>query len=1218
MQLKRLELQGYKTFATRTEFAFDGGITAIVGPNGSGKSNVADSIRWVLGEQSFRSLRGKSTEDMIFAGSAQRARLGMASASLTFDNSDGWLPIDFSEVTLTRRAYRSGENEYLLNGSRVRLRDINELLARSGLARRTYTVIGQGLVDSVLSLRPEERRTLFEEASGITLYQSKRNEAVTRLEETHANLLRVNDIVNEIAPLLRRLEREAERADRHALLSQQLEGLLRTWYGYRWHREHLDLRRGRDALARRADVLERRRIALDELQVRAADLRACHARLRRDLAGWRQESGELQRQMEEVQQKLAVWRERTRLLAAQAADLQAELGTVQAQTQATEERIERAEQEAAGCEAAVDERDAQVAEAQAALQTLEGQRAELAQQLAQAQARVYDLASQAADARNRLQQMGERGAVLIRDRGTHEAGRAAQDAQVTELRQAIEALVARRAGLEAAAREMQADSDRLAADIAGLAAQQAELRTALATAQRAHERQQARYDSLSRLRDEGEGLYAGVRAVLYAADRENAGRQAEQRARIELRGVLGVVAQLIQVPAELEVAMEVALGGHLQDVVVEHWADAEAAIAYLKAGDRGRATFLPLDTVRPGGRVQAPRDADRDAVLGVAADLVQANARLVPVVELLLGRTVVARDLAAARRTFDRLQGGFQVVTLAGELLRSTGSVTGGQGKGQVQGQVLAREREWRELPGRVSAAEAEMLQVEAALGEARAGEEQARARLATVQAQQRDNAAAATAADTERRGLERDVERAQGQAAWHRQAVAEIDREGADMSSRAAALKAALEHLAGEAQAAENEVARLQHEIDQVRGESLYQRLSEARTAAAVARETWEHRRTAVTELRTSLDQIQAQVRAKQKRIDDLAAEQSSLVAEIHNATSRQSVIQGWLSALSKKAEPAETEMGSVEHDLESLETEETTVRTRLREAEASHSQALLAYNQQEDRLQRLRRQLMDDFGLQPAEGEEGEIIADQLRLPMGDEVAPLPVVEELPEGLEEEIQYVRGQMRRVGTFNPNAPAEYAEVSDRYHFLSAQAADLDEAARSLRAVIAELDDVMRSEFHATFKAVAARFKDNFTRLFGGGTARLMLTDPDDITTTGIEISAQPPGKRPQTLALLSGGERALTAVALIFSVLEVNPPPFCILDEVDAMLDEANVGRFRQALETLNRHTQFIIITHNRGTIQTANTIYGVSMGDDSVSQVVSLRLDGDQVSAV
>jgi chromosome segregation protein len=1207
MRLKRLELQGYKTFASRTEFAFDDGITAIVGPNGSGKSNCADAIRWVLGEQSFRVLRGKSTEDMIFAGSAQRARLGMASASLTFDNSDGWLPVDFGEVTLTRRAYRSGENEYLLNGSRVRLRDINELLAKSGLARRTYTVIGQGLVDAVLSLRPDERRTLFEEAAGITLYQSKRADALARLEETHTNLLRINDIVNEIVPLLRRLEREAERAERHAMLGQELNGLLRTWYGYRWHHEQLELRRNRDALARRQEVLARRRTALEALDARTAELRARHGELRKQLAGWRQEGADLQRQREDVQRNLAVWQERTRLQAGQAAELAAELVATVSQAESTAERIALIEKEVSDCQTALKEREAQVGRIKGELDALEGRRTDLARRLAGAQTRVLELSGQAVDARNRLSQIDERRGALANDRTAHQAAAADHEARAADLSRQMEALTAQHDQLQTEERVFAAEGTRLEASLIEMRSRQAELRAALGEAERQVERLQARSDLLSRLRAEGEGLHTGVRAVLAVSGEAGDGA---------LSGILGTVAQLFEVPAKYEVAIEVALGGHLQDIVVASWTEAEAAVAFLKSGERGRATFLPLDTVRAGSRLELPKELN-GAVVGVAADLVRAEARLAPVVQMLLGRTVVVGELKAARRVFKRLTGGFSIVTLAGEILRSSGSLTGGQGRDQVHGQVLAREREWRDLPGRMAAATAHSQEVEAGLEEAQAAEEEARSQAAGLEVKRREKQGTAAALEARRGELGRDRQHQLQQMAWRRELLARLDAEAADLSSREEGLRTGLVRLDDEVQAAEAQVTAAQGALDGLRGDLLYQQLSDARTAAAVARETWEHRRAGLGDLQQARTELDHQVQAKRKRIAALEEEQSHLAEQIHTWTARQSVVHGWLAALNQKIEPAETEMAAVEVELEKLEQEETVTRARLREAESGYGQAILTLNQQQDRLQRLRHQVVDDFGLAPAglEPTEGEV--DQLRLPLGDDLAPLPMVEELPEGLEEEIQYVRGQMRRIGPFNPNAPGEHAEVQERYMFLTAQATDLEEATRSLREVIAELDEVMRREFHTTFKEVAARFKENFTRLFGGGSARLALTDPDDISITGIEISAQPPGKRAQTLALLSGGERTLTAVSLIFSILEVNPPPFCILDEVDAMLDEANVGRFRQGLEALNRRTQFIVITHNRGTIQAANTIYGVSMGGDSVSQVVSLRLEGGRIAA-
>ncbi len=1204
MRLKYLELQGYKTFASRTDFLFDGGITAVVGPNGSGKSNIADSIRWVLGEQSYRTLRGKRTEDMIFSGSAQRARLGMASASLTLDNADGWLPVDFSEVTITRRAFRSGENEYLLNGSRVRLRDINELLAKSGLARRTYTVVGQGLVDAVLSLRPDDRRALFEEAAGISLYQAKRAEALARLEETRSNLLRVNDIINEIAPRLRRLERQAERAGHHKLLSEQLQGLLRTWYGFRWRDEQRRLVRTRDSLNRREGRVNRRREALESLDQRIMDLRTRQAQLREQLGAWRKESSGLYRQMEDVQRNLAVWQERGRLITRQRGELQAELAQLDRQVQAAGERISSAEDEVASAHGLLKEKEALVAEAQAALDAHEDQRDVLARRAAEAQAQALDLVSQAAERQSRLEQLDDRRAVLAAERSEHRSEIVDLEVRAGELRAQIEAATESLARIQSERDGLEAEGTRLESSLAEMQVRQDKLRADQSEAERALERLEARYELLGRMREEGEGLHAGVRAVLQASSRRSAPGAS-------LSGILGTVAQLLEVPAEYEVAIEVALGGHLQDVVVDSWADAEQAIAFLREGGRGRATFLPVGTVRPVSRLDVPAD---DALVGIGADLVRTEKRLAPVVEMLLGRTIIARDLKAARRTFDRLKGGFQIVTLAGEVLRSSGSVTGGRGQRRAQGQVLAREREWRGLPDRLAAAQVAVEELQAQVDEVGAAEEQARAGMAALDGRLREQERALIQAEGQRRDLERDIEEVTRRVGWQQGLIGQLDEEAARLDGSEESLRADLARLGEEKGAADTEVVAAQAELEEHRGELLYQRLSEARTAAAIARGRWEHQQAALATLSEGQDRIEAQVGSKRQRVSELDEEQSALSKQVASQASEKKVIDGWLASLTQKIEPAEAEESLLEEERESLEGEETTLRARLRVAENGFSEAMLAQNRQEDRLDRLRRQIMDDFGLVEMEPTEG--LPEQPPLPLGEMVSSLPIVERLPEGLEEEIHQIKAQLRRMGAVNPNAPDEYAEVLDRYTFLTTQASDLEEAAQSLREVITELDEVMRLEFSETFEAVAGRFKENFGQLFGGGTARLILTDPDNISQTGVEIVARPPGKRQQTLALLSGGERSLTAVALIFALLEVSPPPFCVLDEVDAMLDEANIKRFRTALEALSERTQFIVITHNRGTIQAADTIYGVSMGDDSVSQVVSLRMEGDRIA--
>lgn len=1220
MRLKHLELQGYKTFASRTQFAFDDGITAIVGPNGSGKSNIADAIRWVLGEQSFSTLRGKRTEDMIFSGSSHRPRLGMASASLVLDNADGWLPIDFAEVTVTRRAYRSGENEYVLNGSRVRLRDITELLAKSGLAQRTYTVIGQGLVDAVLSLRADDRRALFEEAAGIALYRSKRSDALSRLDETRSNLIRVNDIINEIAPRLRRLEGQAERAVVHKKLEQQLEGLQRTWYGYRWRQAQLAVQRAQDSISRRETRLMRRRVALDSLDERMAVLRIRLSELRDQLGDWHRETVDLHRQMEVVQRDLAVQQERARLLARQGNELEAEVTGLETQAQVLDDQMGTVRAEVVACEADLRNGEALVGQAQEELDTYEAKRSALSEQMTEGQARVFDLATQDADLRNRLAQLAKRRSGLERERAEVQTAISTQEGRASDLQAQTLAVTDGLVRLEEEGRRLAAEGALMSSRLATEEARDAELRGSMADAKLSIDQLQARYELLAQMREGGEGMRGGVRAVLEASRlRQPSGQDLQKRSRtsdtagpVALVGIRGTVAQLILVSAEYEIAVEAALGGHVQDVVVETWPDAEAAIAFLRTGKRGRATFLPLDTIRPASRPEVPLHR---GVIGIAADLVEADSQVNEVVEVLLGRTIVVQDLETARRTLDRLRGGFQIVTLSGEILRSSGSVTGGQGTGRQWGQTLAREREWRELPVQITAARARQSSMQNELAKAQEAAERARQDLASFESEQRELQASKLEAQAQGRELERELARVSETIDWRRGLLAQLDAEKRELGAQESSFRDELARLAAQQVAVENEVAALQARLELLRGESLYQRLSEARTEAAVARGAWEHRRATLEALRERQADHRLQLEAKQRRAASFQQEQSELADQTRRLASREAVIRRWLAALTSKIEPAEAEVAGLEAEREQMASDETHLRTRLREAENSHAQALLAQSRHQDRLQRLRRQIMDDFGLVEIEPAVG--LAEQLPLPLAEMVSSLPLVKALPEGLEEEIHQIKAQMRRVGYVNLNAPEEYAEALERHEFLTSQASDLEEATQRLGQVVADLDEVMRQEFLVMFEAVSRRFKENFVRLFGGGAAHLQLTEPDDVSQTGVEIVARPPGKRQQALALLSGGERSLTAVALIFALLETNLPPFCILDEVDAMLDEANVRRFRQKLEELALQTQFIIITHNRATITAADTIYGVSMGEDSVSQVISLRLDGDRIAA-
>ncbi len=676
--LKRLQLQGYKTFAARTDFEFDAGVTAIVGPNGSGKSNIADALRWVLGEQSFSALRGKRTEDMIFSGSEQRARLGMAYASVVLDNTSGWLPIDFSEVEITRRAYRSGDNEYYLNGNRVRLRDINDLLGSSGLSERTYTVIGQGLIDQALSLRPEERRKLFEEAAGITVHQDKRADALQKLADARTNLTRAQDIISELTPRLRYLKGQARRASEYRQIKADLEAQLRIWYGYKWRQDLQALAAAKVSLADSTDAAEEQVAALALLERRVAALRNERNLLRDQLGGWHRASSDLHRQSETVQRELAVRSEQVRLWGEQREELARELAHLQVALEDSDARLQVAQTELAEAESAHAAKDAIVAEARQALAGRERERQEQARRATVAQEALLATQTQLADRRSRLAQIGERRADLANNDAEQERAAAVAAASLAELETQIAVETRKAAALQGELVEL--DQARHAQAQALAAAQDAERRLAgqLAEAQRALARLQDQQDLFSRLRDEGTGLGAGPRAVLAAAQ-PAAGRRAE------LAGVVGALGDLIEVPAQLERAIEAALGNRIQDVVVRTWEDAEAAVTFLKRTQAGRATFLPLDNLRPGKPAAAPRAS---GVLGLASELVKFDPVIRQAVDLALNHVIVVQDLPTARRLLGRSDGSSPtLVTLDGEIVRPTGSVTGGS---ENRGAIMA------------------------------------------------------------------------------------------------------------------------------------------------------------------------------------------------------------------------------------------------------------------------------------------------------------------------------------------------------------------------------------------------------------------------------------------------------------------------------------------------------------------------------------------------
>ncbi len=1198
-RLKSLELHGYKTFASRTEFIFADGITAVVGPNGSGKSNIADAIRWVLGEQTYSLLRGKKTEDMIFSGSEQRPRAGMASATIVFDNSDGWLPIDFAEVGITRRAYRDGENEYLLNGQRVRLKDVSELLAQSGLAERTYTIIGQGLVDAALMLKAEERRRLFEEAAGIGLHRSRREESLRRLDTTRRNLERVQDILAELQPRLRSLERQARRTQEYEQIRADLRLILREWYGYHWHQAQETLTEAREIAHRQEEALDKTRAAQTDLDQKLAAYRTQIQALRDRLGGWNRQLAELHSRRDVLGRDQAVADERIRALTLQqqessieAARLEEELDLFNERLEAAglelqqfERELEDARLHAGEARQLLDQRQAERAQAEKALQAARQALSGLTARQAHIQARLAERQAQAGRQREALQ-------ALIDTLARLEQELAAVEGQLKlSSQQRGEAEQARQAAESASQAQQQA--------IGSLEAERKEVLD-LRSAQQAQLAQgKARLDVLEQAENSLSGYADGARLLLQAA-RET-----------RLSGTRGALNNAIRVPAELETAIAAALGEYVDAVIIEHTAGADVALEILAEG-LARGVLLPLDisTAPRSFKIEldkAPGGAE--AVMGVAAGLVEASADLRPVIELLLGQVVVVRDRATARRILAsgdwRNWPNFRVVTLRGELFYASGPVlAGATGQG-----VLSRPRQRREM----------QKSLEQAAGDVQMLDEKLASLNATLQARRYYELKL-------HQHLEqaREVERA-ARSAYNQ---AEL---GADKARRALQWQreqrerqeAELEQGAGEEKSLAAEVEKLESEIRQAREalrqktvdlealslEEIQTQLGHWTTRIAVAERSVGDARDRQQERRSSLERAQRAWEQLKTRLVDFDAEavrlgQQKLVLRQDEATVVEQV--GSLRVLT---EPAEAELSSLEQAQNQILATDAEARQALSVAEHHHSQAKINLARRQEALESLRRRIEDDFGL--VAFEYADSVSGPKPLPLQGMVEELPRVMELPADLEEVIQRQRAQLRRMGAINPEAQAEYLQVKERYEFLTAQVADLEKAEHDIREVIAELDLLMEREFRKTFEAVAQEFRQIFTRLFGGGSARLVLTDPEDMTDTGIDIEARLPGRREQGLSLLSGGERSLTAAALVFALLRISPTPFCVLDEVDAMLDEANVGRFRDLLSELSQQTQFIVVTHNRNTVQAAGVIYGITMGRDSASQVISLRLD-------
>jgi chromosome segregation protein len=1179
-RLKSIDMQGYKTFANRTDLVFSPTVTAIVGPNGSGKSNIADAIRWVLGEQAYSLLRGKRTEDMIFSGSEERPRASMASVEITFDNSDGWLPIEFSEVSIGRRAYRDGQNEYLLNGQRVRLRDVSELLAKCGLAERTYTIIGQGLVDAALSLRADERRQLFEEAAGIGLYRSRRDEALRRLDTTRRNLDRVQDILAELRPRLRSLERQVKRAKDYEQVKQDLDDSLRQWYGFHWYRlidkvQHARLEAeahelNRDDLRRQQDDLE-------------ADMRRTRERidaLRAQLSSWSQQSSDLYRQREAAGRRLAVAQERKNGLAEQQTLVRTEL------------------------------------------EALNQERGALASQLQAAQLELDQRNQTLSEARAQLEELLAGGAIGTRQR------REMQD-KIQSLRSSLKDLTLEQATWQAQKGQLETQINRLTDELETAESGRAETKQALEVARQEADQAQQSYEMAQKTLGSAEDAVKTKELELAEAEREHAacaGHVAERsgalsalQARVEQlegedadveklavrlkedqgAGKYERIADEVEVGSDYRVAIRAALGEFAKSLAMPSGQSLLQALDWWdKHGSNEQLALVAAEELRQPPKLDMPDDR---GVIGLASDQVKAPSHLQSIVDHLLSRVIIVQDRAAARRLLDKVPHDVRLVTLNGEVHYQGGQVVVGwagsdarraQTRRQLQDDLRVRRKALQEAEEKQELAAERLENEERTLRQAKEAVEQGRESQlearATLQARQLELAESQREADR-KQAL---IDRLQAELAGLQEQLAQLAGQGSGFEDRRSRLEASITEL-------EDKVQRAETSVEVTRAESALEAAQQAVSDAAGP----------VQDLEGRQRDLDAEIASWQRRLEASQDEEMQLAEDIQTASREDREIEQTLTELQELVQPAERSLSEAEAQRSTLEDEEARIRVELSQAERVHSQSQIELARREEELSSMRRRIEDDFGL--VTFDEDETASSQEPLPLEGLVEKLPRVSDIPDELEGQVNRLRVQLRRMGTVNPEARREHREVKERTEFLVSQVDDLRKAEDQIQEVIAELDLLMEREFRVTFEEVAIAFRDMFTRLFGGGSARLVLTNPDDLTDSGIDIEARLPGRREQGLSMLSGGERSLTASALIFALLKVSPTPFCLLDEVDAMLDEANVLRFGDVLAELSRLTQFIVITHNRQTVQAAEAIYGVTMGDDSVSRLISLKLD-------
>lgn len=1185
MYLKSIEIQGFKSFANKLVFEFHNGITGIVGPNGSGKSNVADAVRWVLGEQRIRQLRGASMQDVIFSGTELRKPQGFAYVAITLDNSDHQLSIDYDEVTVSRRLYRSGESEYMINGSACRLKDINELFYDTGIGKEGYSIIGQGQIDKILSGKPDERRELFDEAAGIVKYKRRKAIAQKKLEDEKASLVRVSDILSELEKQVGPLERQSKAAREYLQLKEELkicdanQFLLDTEHiqgqlaetGKKKTLLEGDLEESRKksetvrqeydqletAIRQLEGAIEQERNRLNQVSMEKNTLEGRISVLKEQIHTEEMNEEHLKNRREVISQDLTTKEE-------QLVSYEKERTHLESQNTEGLERLEEAKKEVQNQEEEIRELEALIDASKAEIIRCLNEKAELA-----ARQQRYEAM---------LEQVNLRRSEVSQKLLRFKSDESVQEERISQENERLSLVKKELEEKQFAAQE--AEDAMTEAD-----KEVRRLNRRLNDTQQEYHMAHTRLESLRNLAERYDGYGNSIRRVMEVRDR--------------IHGIHGVVADLIATRQSYETAIETALGGSIQNIVTDSETTAKQLIEYLKKNKYGRATFLPLTSIGNGQAFPKPEALKEKGVIGLASDLVETKEEYQGLVRYLLGRVVVASDIDAAIALAKKYRYSLRIVTLEGELLSPGGSMTGGAFKNSSN--LLGRRREIEELEQACSLhlKQAEIMQTELSLAEAMVQEKKDETQTLKAAAQKlalEENTLRVTISRLEEKKDEiaessLDLVREHGQLEIQVREISESRQNLSEDTKK-------LESQSSEAEKRVGETSKL---------------LENARI-----------RRDGSSEILSGLQLSQASLSQK---LDFIRENQQRIRMECKKLKEEFAALESGSGdskeAVAKKEEEIRQIYAQIEASVHQTAAYESAISHKTIQKEDTARKQRELFSVREEISARITELDKDMFRLQSQEEKlserleagvsylwsEYEMTAAEAQTLKKDTFVSLP-------GLQRQIEELKARIRGLGSINVNAIEDYREVSERYNFMKNQHEDLVAAQAELEKIILELDTGMRRQFKEKFSEIRAEFDRVFKELFGGGRGTLELMEEEDILEAGIQIIAQPPGKKLQNMMQLSGGEKALTAISLLFAIQNLKPSPFCLLDEIEAALDDSNVDRFAGYLHKLTKNTQFIVITHRRGTMMSADRLYGITMQEKGVSALVSVKLIEDSLT--